>query len=337
MSGKNNIFSISERTGYSASTVSRVLSGKAQKYRISQAAVEVITKEAERSNYQPNLVARSLRTQKTRTIGLMVPGIENPFFSNLAAILISLLDSRGYHALLADSRESEEEEMQELRMFQSRGVDGIICVPASSSPVVHEEISHQVPIVLIDRYFQDTSLPYVCTDNYAGARMATELLLKKGYRRILAIQGVPVSMPNQERVRGFLDALHGGEVIFEVVGDAFSAENGKQETLKAFDGRPQAYDAIFAFSATILLGAISALRQLKLRIGKDVGIVSFDNNGFLEFLEPAITCVEQPLRESAEIAVDTLFSIMEARRQNLPEPESLQQLILPALVVRDSC
>lgn len=337
MSGKNNIFSISEKTGYSASTVSRVLSGKAQKYRISQAAVDIITKEAARSNYRPNLVAQSLRTQKTRTIGLLVPGIENPFFSNLAAIVISLLDTRGYHTLLADSRESEYEEMQELRMFQSRGVDGIICAPAAASPEVHEEVARQIPMVLIDRYFRDTVLPYVCTDNYAGARMATDLLLQKGYRRILAVQGVPVSMPNQERVRGFLDALHGEEVVFDIVGDAFSVENGRRETLKAFEGRPQAYDAIFAFSATILLGAISALRELKLAIGRDVGIVSFDNNGFLEFLEPAITCVEQPLRESAEIAVETLFSLMEARRQNAPEPESLQKLIRPALVVRGSC
>ena len=337
MSGKTNIFSISERTGYSASTVSRVLSGKAQKYRISQTAVDIITQEAARSHYQPNLVAQSLRTQKTRTIGLLVPGIENPFFSNLAAILINLLDARGYHTLLADSRESEDEEMQELRMFQSRGVDGIICVPVSATPFVHEEVSRQVPLVLIDRYFRDTILPYVCTDNYAGARMATEWLMERGYHRILAIQGVPVSMPNQERVRGFLDTLEGNPVSFDVAGDAFSVENGFRETLRAFDGHCEPYDAIFAFSATILLGAIQALRQLNLRIGKDVGIVSFDNNGFLEFLEPAITCVEQPLHESSEMAVDMLFSLMEARRQQAPEPETLQRLLLPTLVIRDSC
>ena len=88
MEGKNNIFSISERTGYSPSTVSRVLSGKAQKYRISQKAVAIITEEADRSHYRPNIVAQSLRMQRTNIIGLLVPGIENPFFSNLASILI---------------------------------------------------------------------------------------------------------------------------------------------------------------------------------------------------------------------------------------------------------
>lgn len=337
MATKNNIFTISERTGYSASTVSRVLSGKAAQYRISQTAVDVITREAALCHYRPSLVAQSLRTGDTKTIGLLVPGIENPFFSTLAGMVISLLDSHGYHTLLADSRESEEEERQELQMFQSRGVEGIICVPASATPAFHEEIAKSVPLVLIDRYFRETSLPYFCTDNYAGAREATEYLLEKGYRRILAIQGVPVSMPNQERVRGFRDALSGRDVLHNVVGDAFSVANGFSETLKAFDGAAKPYDAIFTFSATILLGTINALRQLGLGIGRDVGVISFDNTYFMEFLDPAITCVEQPLHQSAQIAVDTLFSIMEARRQGEPEPERMQQLIRPNLLVRGSC
>lgn len=333
---KNNIFTISKRTGYSTSTVSRVLSGKAKKYRISQAAVDIITQEAARSHYSPNLVAQSLRSRKTRIVGLLIPGIDNPFFSSLAAILIGLLEMRGYHVMLADSRESEEVEMQELQMFRSRGVDGIICVPVAVAPHTHEEVSRQIPMVLIDRYYRDTTLPYVCTDNYAGARMATELLIGKGYRRILAIQGVRASLTNQERVRGFLDTLQGTDVHFNVVGDAFSTENGYRETLLAFEeARP--YDAIFAFSATILFGAINALRQLNLCVGREVGIVSYDNNGFLEFLDPAITCVEQPLRECAALAVESLFSFMEARGKNIPDPESIQKLVPPKLIIRSSC
>lgn len=335
MEGKNNIFSISERTGYSPSTVSRVLSGKAQKYRISQKAVAIITEEADRCHYRPNIVAQSLRMQRTNIIGLLVPGIENPFFSNLASILISLLDARGYRTLLADSRESPEEEGQELEMMLRGGVDGIICVPASESPQLHEKVARQIPMVLIDRYFKNTSLPFVCTDNYAGAQMVSDLLVKKGYKRILAIQGVPTSMPNQERVRGFTDGLEGTGIAYDIAGDAFSIENGYRQTLRAF--KDKRYDAIFAFSSTILLGVIKALWESRLKIGKDVGVVSYDNNDFLEFMEPAITCVEQPLRESADLAVETLLSIMESRTNNAPEPELLQQLIPPAIIVRDSC
>lgn len=337
MAHKNTLLTVSEQTGYSVSTVSRVLSGKARAYRISREAEEKIIAEAQRLNYQPNLVAQTLRTQKSKTIGLLVPSVDNPFFATLAGIIIGLLNARGYHTLLADSRESGQDEVQELRMFMSRSVDGIICIPASSTPDFHEQVCSQIPMVLIDRHFKNTSISYVCTDNYAGSRMATEYLLNRGYKRILAIQGVPDSMPNRERVRGFKDAIGVHGVTYDVVGDAFSVENGNREVLNAFGGGRKPFDAIFAFSSTILLGAIDALRSLKLRPGKDVGIISYDNNGFLDFLDPAVTRVEQPLREAGQIAVDTLFEIISARRAGRPDPPSRQILIPPTLVVRESC
>ena len=162
-------------------------------------------------------------------------------------------------------------------------------------------------------------------------------MVDKGYKRILAIQGMPSSMPNRERVRGFLDAIDGRGVESKVVGDAFSVENGNREALAAFAGNPQAYDAVFAFSATILIGTISALRRLGIAEGKDVGVISYDNNGFLDFMNPPVSRVEQPLREAGKIAVDTLFSLMEAHRSGLPRPAPVQQLVQPTLVIRESC
>ena len=337
MASKSNIFTIASETGYSVSTVSRVLTGQAEKFRISKKAIDLISETARRVNYQPDLVAQTLRTRQSRTIGLLVPGIDNPFFATLAGIIIKMLGDRGYHTLLADSRESETEEEQALQMFLGRKVDGIISVPVSSSAARLEQISQQIPVVLIDRHFRKTNLPYVCTDNYAGARMAAEYLLQRGYKRILAIQGVRSSMPNQERLRGFEDALKGQAVQYAAVGNAFSVENGHDQTIALFAGADKPFDAVFAFSATILLGAIDAFRELNMKVGKEVGIISFDNNGFLDFLDPAVTRVEQPLREASELAVETLFSIMEARREGRPDPDLIQRLIPPTLVVRSSC
>ena len=187
MINKTTLAAISERTGYSVSTISRVLSGNAEKYRISQSAVERVTREARRCGYRPNLVAQSLRTRQSQTVGLVVPGIDNPFFATLSSIVIAQLDARGYHTLLADSRESEQEERAALEMFQDRGVDGIIAVPVASSPEFHEEVGQNVPLVLIDRYFPKTSLSYVCTDNYAGAYMAAKYLVDKALHNGLSI------------------------------------------------------------------------------------------------------------------------------------------------------
>ena len=337
MGGKSNIFTIASKTGYSVSTVSRVLTGQAEKFRISKKAIELISETARQINYQPDLVAQTLRTRQSRTVGLLVPGIDNPFFATLSGSIINLLAARGYHTLLADSRESEREEEQALQMFKGRKVDGIIAVPVATKAGNLEQIGRDIPVVLIDRHFKETTLPYVCTDNYAGARMATEFLLQKGYKSILAIQGVTSSMPNRERLRGFTEALEGKSVHYAVAGDAFSVENGYDQVLRAFGSGEKPFDAIFAFSATILLGAIDALRALNLTVGRDVGIISFDNNGFLDFLDPAVTRVEQPLREASALAVETLFGIIDARREGRPDPELIQKLIPPTLAVRSSC
>lgn len=334
---RDTLLTISERTGFSISTVSRVLSGNGPKYRICQKTVDYITEVANSCNYTPNLIAQSLRTNKTNTIGLTVPNIDNPFFSTLAAVIINEFKSRGYNTLLADTMENEYTEVQTINSYVSRKVDGIIAVPVGSSPEFLEGIANTIPVVLIDRYFENTTLPYVCTDNYSGGYMATEHLINKGYRNLLAIQGVPTSMPNKERLRGFVQAAadHFEYGVRErTAGDSFSVDNGYRETMAylSSDDRP---DAIFAFSTTILLGAIKAIRELKMRVPEDVALISFDNNRFLDYLDPAITRVEQPVNMVGKLAADNLVRMMEQRGED--SHDLSQILIRPSLIQGRSC
>ena len=334
MGHKNTLLTVSEQTGYSVSTVSRVLSGKARKYRISREAEEKITAEAERLNYQPNLIAQTLRTQQSKTIGLLIPSVDNPFFASLAGIIIGILNSKGYHTLLADSRESGKDEIQELRMFMSRSVDGIICIPASSTPDFHEQVSSQIPMVLVDRHFKSTSLSYVCTDNYAGARMATDYLLSKGYKSILAIQGVPDSMPNRERVRGFMKAM-GEEGLTEyarLAGDEFSVQNGYLSAkLLLFGKEPPT--AIFALSNNIMLGALKAIRESDLSVPEDISLISFDDNLYMDYLTPSITRVGQPVENMAKLAVKILLEHLD---HNGTVSASSQIRLLPSIIPGNS-
>ena len=334
---KDTLLTISEKTGYSISTVSRVLSGKGKKYRISQNTIDYVTEVAKSCNYTPDLIAQSLRTRKTNTIGLTIPSIENPFFSNLSGVIINQLKSRGYNIILSDTMENVDNEVEALNSFVSRNVDGIIAVPVSSSPLYIEQISKMIPVVLIDRYFENTTLPYVCTDNYYGAYIATEFLISKGYRRLLAIQGVPASMPNKERLRGFRQAVedHRAEGVQETVsGDSFSVESGYSETFSALTSSDRP-DAIFAFSNTILLGAIKAIRELGLVIPDDVALISFDNNRFLDFLDPVITRVEQPISVIGNLVTDNIIRMIESEERDAVA--SSQVLVRPTLIMGHSC
>ena len=246
---KETLVTISKRTGFAISTVSRVLNGQAEKYRISRKTVELILAEARRCDYTPSLLAKGLRMKRTNTLGLLIPQVSNPYFADIASAIIREARSHGYTVMVVDTMENEENEQEGIRTMLSRRVDGIVAVPCGRTPDHLEKVDRSVPVMLVDRSFERTSLPYVCTDNYRGGVEATRILLQRGHRRIACIQGVPHSMPNRRRVQGYLDALRQAGLQEEAIitGDAFSLENGYRQTKLAVAG-PDRPTAIFALS-----------------------------------------------------------------------------------------
>lgn len=331
---KETLISISERTGFSITTVSRVLNEKAKKYRISDATIKIIKEEALKCNYEPNLSAQSLRTKKTYTLGLVIPSIDNPFFSNIANVIIREARSYGYTVILTDTMEDEQIEKKTLNSLLSRNIDGIIMVPSGNDPTYLEEIcKNQTPIVLIDRYFDNTNLSYVSTDNYLGSFNATQLLISYGHKRILCIQGKKNSVTTKERVRGYHDALQkNGLLEYAMVhGEDFSIQNGYIETKLALN-QPQSPTAIFALSNTILLGTLKAINEEGLKIPDDLSVISFDNNIFLDFFNPAISRIGQPIEEIGIISMKILQRII-----NKEESFSCEKILLPPkMIFRDS-
>lgn len=329
---KETLITISERTGFSISTISRVLNGKAQKYRISAETVRIVKNEAEKCNYKPNITAQSLRTRRTNTVGLVVPSIDNPFFANIANVIIHEARQYNYTVILIDSMENEKDERDGVNSLIGRNIDGIIVVPCGIDARYLESMANQTPIVLIDRYFTDTTLPYVSTDNYLGSYNATRMLIESGHRKICCIQGPPSSITTIERVRGYRAALaaSGLEEKAEVSGTDFSIQNGYVETKLALQAQERP-TAIFALSNTILLGAIKAVQEAGLKIPDDLSIISFDNYTYLDFLSPAITRVNQPIEEMGILSVKILLNIVRDKEANRP-----QILLPPNIIVRDS-
>ena len=242
----------------------------------------------------------------------------------------------GYNILLADTMENERNERDALMSFMSRNVDGIIAVPVSPYSVMVESIVKSVPTVLIDRYYEDSKLSYVCTDNYAGSYSATQYLIERGYKKIHAIQGTSTSMPNKERVRGFNDAIaaHKSEgVQGSVSGSSFSVENGISETLRIMSGKVRP-DAIFAFGTTILLGVINTIKSMGLSVPDDVALISFDDNLFFDYMDPPITRVAQPVAEISHLASDILLKMINGE---VDEDEVCKMQLLPKLIHGRSC
>lgn len=325
---KETLVSIAERTGFSVSTVSRVLSGKAAKYRISDKTIALIAQEARRCNFTPSLLAKGLRTNRTDTLGLLIPSIDNPYFAHIASIIVQEARTRGYKVILIDTSEDEQNEQEGIRSLISRKVDGILIAPAGGDPAFLESVAQQTPVVCIDRCFAKTSLPYVVTDNFRGGREATQYLIDHGHERILCIQGVRHSMPSTERVAGYRQALaeNGIKQWAHVVGDGFSIRNGYEQTLRALHVR-QRPTAIFALSNTILLGALKAIRELRLRIPDDISVLSFDNYEYLDYLDPSVTRISQP---SAEIGAQAMEILL--RRISGEAPQTDQLRLAPSLV-----
>src|SRR5438552_2268457 len=169
---------IADRSGVSVTTISRVLSGQAGRYRISKRTEAAVRKVAKEFNFVPNQLARSLRLKRTLKIGLLIPDISNPFFAGIARQVTLGTHKHGYSVILHDSEDSIDLEMQSLALLQGQHVEGVVLCPVGQSGGHLAKFADgKSPIVLVDRFFPELPLPYVSSDNVAGARQATELLI----------------------------------------------------------------------------------------------------------------------------------------------------------------
>jgi len=326
---------IADQSGLSVTTISRVLSGQASRYRISKQTEIAVRKLAKESSFVPNQLARGLRLKKTLTIGLVIPDISNPFFAGIAHQVIVGTRKHGYSVIFCDSQDDTELERQELALLQSRSVEGVVLCPTGRSEQhLAPFIGGRLPIVLVDRFFPNLPLPYVSSDNASGARQATELLITSGHHRIACLQGLRGTSPNESRVRGYKEALTHHHLPIEnnlIVGDSFTEQSGYIETKLLLRTEP-GVKAILALSNLNGLGAIRALTEERRRIPDDVSIISFDDTPYFSYLATPLTAVAQANSEMGEVAVKLLFDQIRS-----PHRQTKGGILLPTtLVMRES-
>ena len=325
---------IAGHCGCSITTVSRVINGNFEKYRISRKMAETVMAEVTRTGYIPSLTVQSLQSKRSRMIGLLLPSIANPYFADMASHIVSELYKSGYTAILVDTMEDASRLDRSARALLMRRVEGMIAAPCGEDPSVLEMIGKEVPLVLVDRFYEKTSLSYVTTNNFKGGYDATRMLIGAGHRRIACIQGELDSMPNHERVRGFMKAM-GEEGLTEnamLSGDAFSVQNGYLST-KMFLFSKEPPTAIFALSNTIMLGALKAIRESGLSVPEDISLIAFDDNLYMDYLTPSITRVSQPVENMAKLAVKILCDHLDNKGT---VSASSQILLLPSIIRGES-
>ncbi len=314
----------------STTTVSRVLTGQEKKYRISDKTAQIVRDKIDALGFAPNQIARNLRLQKTNTIGLVIPDISNQFFANLARAIEEELRKRGKMVLLCDTKDSTSLEEQSLELLMARKVDGLLVAPVGNH-WEHLSKHANVPIVLIDRHFEEDRFPYVSTDNYDGAYQATNYLIAQGHRNIACIQGIPGTSANHGRVSGFKAALKENQLIMDdslIVGDDYSVENGYTSTQSLLQREPRP-TAIFAMNNQIAIGVLKATGESHVQVPEDISLVSFDEQTYFELLSPPLTSVKQPMMEIGKKSVDLLFQRLEGK-----EVQSCE--LKPELILRSS-
>lgn len=318
------IYDVARRAGVSAATVSRVLNGIA----VAPAMAEAVREAAAELGFVPNRNARRLRTSSSEIIAMMIPDIENPFFTVISRAVEDVARDSGYSVMFCNTDESADREQQYLRVAVSEPVAGIIIAPSSNYSNLDLPLERGVPTVCIDRSAFKYDLDTVIFDNRVGAEAATELLLDAGYRRIACISGPANIETADERMRGWADAIgrRTGEPAPTdlVYRTDYSISGGEQATHLLLD-RVDPPDAIFAANNKIAAGAIRALAD-RGQLPPRVGIVSFGGLPLILLVPTGVLVTHLPARE---MGIQAATMLLERIRG---EDGPARHVVLPVII-----
>jgi LacI family transcriptional regulator len=314
-----NISELARHLDLAVSTVSRVLSGHAGKYRISQRTADRVQKAAIELGVTPDPLGAGLRRGTLGMIGLLVPDITNPFFSHLAREIELRLRDSGFAVQLCDSAEDPETELKLLGHLLSRRLDGLILAPVG---VDSEALSFQLrrtamPLIIVDRVINDPGVPSVSIDNVAAGRLAAEHLLAAGHRRIACLRGNPASRSDEERLRGVYEALEDAGVDHSslmVAGESYTHEENLKAATTVLQQLP-APTGIITLSGQGILGLLRVADERGLSIPGALSVVAFDEQPWSRFMRPPLTTISQPIAEMAAETVQLLLQRLDGIRE----------------------
>lgn len=311
MKQEANIYEIAKEAGVSIATVSRVINNHPS---VSTESRKKVNDVIARRNYVPNSNARSLSTSKSTTVGVVIPDISNPFFSQLLQGITRVADEQGFHVVLFNTDEDTQREHQILLSMREQRLRGIIATPvAESDSVTIERLTEfeglGIPVVLLDRQVKNASFDRVLTNDEHGVFLAVSELIRIGHKRIAIITGPEDSLPGRERLAGYVHALtaSGLSLIPELIRDGnFMSKRAYQETM-AVMSLPSPPTAIFSSNNMTTFGCLRAFNELGLRVGIDISLIGFDDIDALLWLGYKLSVVNRAVPEMGEQAMRMLL------------------------------
>ena len=333
---KTSLKDIAQQAGVSIALVSYVLNGKEKESRVGEEIAAKIRQIAKELHYQPNHLAKSLRSGKTQTIGLIIADISNPFFANIARVVEDEAKRNGYTVIIGSSDENADKSRDLLKVLINRQVDGFIIVSAEASAEQVRDLKEQnIPFVLLDRYFPDIPTDFVSTDHYKASYDGVNHLIANGYKRIGMIAYKSAMFHMQERIRGYQNAMKDKQIPFQKTWlKKVRFNHIEQEAKVAINELTTAespVDALVFATYGLAVNGLKYINELNLNVPDDVAIVSFGQAEAFDLYYCPITYLKQPIGLLGQTAVTLLVEKM----KNQPT-EPAQVLMKAELIARSS-
>ncbi|MBC3844781.1 LacI family DNA-binding transcriptional regulator [Winogradskyella echinorum] len=306
--------------------------------RISDKTKKAVNRVAKELNYQPNHIASALRKGKSNLVGVIVPRTNSNFFSSVIENMEEVLNKEGYNIIITQSNESFQKECSNIDTLLFTQVDGIIASMANETVDLsyYEKVkSKGIPLILFDRGENDLNVDYVGIDDYESSHMIIKHLISKGCKRIAHIGGFRRTRIFNNRIRGYVDAIHKYNLPHEdhlLLESSLTLEDGraKMKELLKLKNPP---DAVYVAGDYAALGALQVLNEQKIRVPEDICLVGFGNEPFTSLVSPSISTVNQHSNEIGKIAAETFIKRINTDNWT---PKLEKNILKSELIIRSS-
>lgn len=326
---------VAARAGVGKATVSRVINGARK---VSPETLERVNQVIRELGFQPSQAARSLKAATTKTVGIVLPRIADPFFASCAEAAQTVARSHGYLLTMAATDYDPQTEIDQIHTLFRHRVDGILLAPSDSLSKKLAAVVDQIniPVVTFNHPLRNSHVRSVICDNYAGAKTATQHLIEHRYRRILCLGGDSSLYSIRERQKGYQDAIRDAGLV-PAIEDAANDYAAVEKTLRAGYLRKRPPQAIFAVRNLITIYAFQVLQLLGLRIPDDVALIGFDDFDLACTLRPSVSVLKQPVEAIGAQAAELLFRQLHDGSFGQTSGRSNVSKLNGTLVLRNSC